>query len=242
MSELCMNLIAFNAVFLGRNMGDLQMAVGCFGCILQSWNLLSNGAFRWKMKPFVREVWAHRPFLPSAQFLRKCATEDFESWQAFHFPLVIWEGLAAVDCTEGWEGNAPCSSSRFGLNQKRRTCVYLVIGSKRICWSDLVGKQLKQPVAPRSFKQKSKHHLSQNNSNVLNLVASAEVAMCEFPWTLANLWDLLINEKNKGPGPETFPYLGTRVSVLTRSPGLGSGLLLLEMSKKNNSKQFEKPT
>lgn len=143
----------------------------------------------------------------------------------------------------GLEGNAPCSSSRFGLNQKRRTCACLVIGSKWICWSDLVGKQLKQPVAPRSFKQKSKHHLSQNNSNMLNLVASAEVAMCEFPWTLANLWDLLINEKNKGPGPETFPYLGTRVSVLTRSPGLGSGgLLLLEMSRKTNSKQFEKPT
>lgn len=34
---------------------------------------------------------------------------------------------------------------------------------------------------------------------MLNLVASAEAAMWEFPWTLANLWDLLINEKNKEP-------------------------------------------
>lgn len=31
-----MSLVAFNAVFVSRNMGDLHIAVGCFGHILQS--------------------------------------------------------------------------------------------------------------------------------------------------------------------------------------------------------------
>lgn len=146
---------------------------------------------RWKL---LLGKWAHRPFLPSAQFLRKCARVALELQQA---NSLKWSG----EDGQRWiaqrvrKGSAPCSSSYFGLNQKRWTSACLVTGSKCICWSHSVGKQLKQPVAPGSFKQKSKYHLSQSNSNILNLVASAKVAMCEFPWTLANLWDLLINEK-----------------------------------------------
>lgn len=35
MCKFCVSLMASNSLFLGRNMGDLQMAVGCFGCVLR---------------------------------------------------------------------------------------------------------------------------------------------------------------------------------------------------------------
>lgn len=39
---------------------------------------------------------------------------------------------------------------------------------------------------------------------MLSFVASAKVAMREFPWTPANLWDLLINEKIRGQALKPF--------------------------------------
>lgn len=156
MSKLCVSLIAFNAIFLGGNMDDLQMAAGCFACVLRSWNLLSNWAFGWKMKPFIRETGPQA--IPALCPVSE-ETCNRGSWITTGlFPLMIWRGWAAADCTVGGEDNALCSSSCFGLNQKGWTSACLVAGSKCLYWCHLVGKQLKQSVVPRSFKQKSKHH------------------------------------------------------------------------------------